>query len=80
MNDYIAMFVDSGLSQHWPDLLMAAFVAFGFWILERSISRNESRHQRAEDNFKEQDKCISGLDTRVTVLETIVPLRKKERH
>ena len=60
MNDHIAMFVDSGLSQHWPDLLMAAFVAFGFWVLERSISRNEAVIRERRTTSKNKTSAFPG--------------------
>jgi hypothetical protein len=74
-NDFASLF-DGGLSEHWPDLLMAALLAVigGFctvigYFLKRDISGMDKRHERAEDKFEKIDDTLGDHRTRITLLE-----------
>lgn len=70
MSDFGIWLIDVGLGDHWPDAALAALFAFAIWIIQRGISRMESRHQRAEDNFK-------SIDTDIAVLKVMADVGGK---
>lgn len=57
------------MGEHWPDILMAAFLAAIGWILRRDLTAMDKRHERAEDKFEKIDDEIGEHETRITVLE-----------
>lgn len=63
------MLFDGGFSEHWPDALVAAFIACMGWLLKRDISAMDKRHERAEDKFETQGSTLGKHETRITVLE-----------
>ena len=71
VNDNIRMVlsVSSALSEHWPDLLMDAFLAAMGWMFNRAVSRMDKRHERAENKFEEQDRQLGDHEIRITVIE-----------
>lgn len=63
------MLLDGGLSEHWPDALLAAFLAAMGCLFDHALSRMEKRHERAENKFEEQGKTLGNHETRITVIE-----------
>lgn len=63
------MLLDASFADHWPDIVVASFLAAIGWILRRDISAMDKRHERAEDKFTEQDKVLGDHETRITVVE-----------
>lgn len=69
MNGILGMLDVGNLSDHWPDIALATFLAAIGWLLRRDISSMDKRHERAENKFAEQDRAINDHETRITVLE-----------
>lgn len=69
MNEYLAMALDGGFNDHWPDILVSAFIACVGWLLKRDISGMDKRHERAENKFSEHDKTLGEHETRIAIIE-----------
>jgi hypothetical protein len=75
----LAAFFDAGLSDHWPDLIVAALIALVGYFGSNRFSSMDDRHKRAEDKFKEVDTDLRDHDRRLTCVETVVEERHNRR-
>ena len=68
MDAALGMFLDS-ITEHWPDLAVAALFAFAVWLLQRWISAGDRRDQILEEEQKRHGNTIHDHETRITVIE-----------
>jgi hypothetical protein len=59
------MLFDGGLSEHWPDAVMAAFLAFAVWLLQRWISAGDRRDEALSDESRKQGDRIVEHEVRL---------------
>lgn len=59
-------------TEHWPDFLVAAFIACISWLVKRDISAMDKRHERAENKFEKVDDELADHDKRITVIEKTI--------
>lgn len=78
MHEYLGMLLDSAISEHWPDLLIATLLAVSGYLGRVYLLSNENRHKRAEDKFEKTDEKISRIDGRLEVIEDRCGVRKVE--
>jgi hypothetical protein len=53
------MLLDGGIGEHWPDLLVAAFIAVVGYLLRRAIGSVDDRQAAADREAKDQGKTIA---------------------
>lgn len=69
----ICMVFEGGLADHWPDAVMAAFLAFAVWLLQRWISSGDRRDEALAAEARKQGDKIVDHEVRITVIEKNSP-------
>lgn len=65
----VALLLDGGVTDHWPDILVAAFIAVTGWLLRRAISDVDDHQAATDAEAKKQGDKINDHEVRITVME-----------
>jgi hypothetical protein len=79
LNEHLAMLLDGGISDHWPDLVLSALIAFAAFLARNWFSSNEKRHDRAEDKFEKVDVRLNDHDSRIARNEECIENLERRR-
>lgn len=64
-----AILFDGTFADHWPDAILAAFLAFAVWLLQRWISAGDRRDEALDAELRKQGDKIMDHEVRITVSE-----------
>jgi hypothetical protein len=69
VHDAALLLLDGPLSGWGGPSILAGVIAFGFWLLERSISRADDRQKDSAAEVRKQGDKIVDHEVRITVIE-----------